>query len=79
MPRSRNYVDDSAQWAAYEQRRDKELGVVNRASLDHLYTAVNQAAAAGDTMAGEMKTGNADALLMKLAQHFTNRASELKQ
>ena len=79
MPRSRNYVNDSAQWAAYQQGRDEQLGVVNRESLEQLHTAVNQAAAAGDPMASQMKTGTADALLMNLARHFTNRAAELKQ
>ena len=79
MPRSQNYVNDSEQWAAYQQRRDVELGVVNRESLEQLHTAVNQAAAAGDPMASQMKTGTADALLMNLARHFTNRAAELKQ
>jgi hypothetical protein len=78
MPRSQNYVNDSEQWAAYQRRRDVELGVVNRESLEQLHTAVNQAAAAGDPMAGQMKTGTADALLMNLARHFTNRAAELK-
>ena len=79
MPRSRNFVNDSAQWAAYQERRDEELGVVNRESLEQLHTAVNQAAAAGDPMAGQMKTGTADALLMNLARHFTSRTAELKQ
>jgi len=79
MTRSRNYVDDSEQWATYQRRRDEELGVVNRESLEQLHTAVNQAAAAGDPMAGQMKTGTADALLMNLARHFTSRTAELKQ
>ena len=79
MPRSRNYVNDSAQWAAYQQDRDTELGVVNRESLEQLHTAVNQAAAAGDPIAVQMKTGAADALLMNLARHFTDRTAELKQ
>ena len=78
MPRSRNFVNDSAQWAAYQQRRDEELGVVNRESLEQLHTAVNEAAAAGDPMAGQMKTGTANALLMNLARHFTSRTAELK-
>jgi hypothetical protein len=79
MPRSRNYVNDSAQWAAYQQRRDEELGAMNRESLEQLHLAVEQAAAAGDPMAGLMKTGAANTLLMKLARHFTDRAAELKQ
>ena len=79
MPRSRNYVNDSAQWAAYQERRDDELGVTNRESLQQLHTAVNQAAAAGDPIAVQMMTGTANALLMNLARHFTNRTAELKQ
>jgi hypothetical protein len=79
MPRSRNYVNDSAQWAAYQQRRDDDLGVVNRESLEQLHTAVYEAAAAGDALAGQMKTGTANALLMNLARHFTDRTAELKQ
>ena len=42
MPRSRNYVNDSAQWTAYQQRRDEQLGVVNRESLEQLHTAVSR-------------------------------------
>jgi hypothetical protein len=78
MPRSKNYVNDTEQWAAYQRRRDVQLGVVNRESLEQLHTAVNQAAAAGDPMAGQMKSGTADKLLGNLARHFTNRTAELK-
>jgi hypothetical protein len=79
MPRSRNYVNDSEQWATYQRRRDEQLGVVNRESLEQLHTAVNEAAAAGDPMAGQMKAGAANALLTNLARHFTSRTAELKQ
>ena len=79
MSRHQNYVNDSEQWAAYQRRRDEQLGVVNRESLEQLQTAVDQAAAAGDPMAGQMKTGTADALLINLARHFTNRAAELRK
>lgn len=78
MARSQNYVDDSDQWAAYQRRRDAQLGVVNRESLDQLQTAVEQAAAAGDPMAGQLTAGTGDALLKNLILHFTNRAAELK-
>jgi hypothetical protein len=44
-----------------------------------LQTAVNQAAAAGDPMAGRMQSGAGNALLLSLARHFTERAAELKQ
>lgn len=79
MSRHQNYVNDAEQWAAYQQGRDEQLGVVNRESLEQLQTAVDQAAAAGDPMAGQMKTGTANALLMNLTLHFTNRAAELKK
>lgn len=78
MTRSRNDLNDSAQWAAYEQGRDEELGIVSGESLAQLHTAVNQAAAAGDPMAVQMNTGTANALLLNLARHFTERAAELK-
>jgi hypothetical protein len=79
MARSREFVNDSAQWAAYQQRRDDDLGVVNRESLQLLHTAVNDAAAAGDPIAVQMKTGAANGLLMNMARHFAGRAAELKQ
>jgi len=78
MPRHQNYVNDSEQWAAYQQRRDEQLGVVNRESLDQLQAAVDQAAAAGDPMAGQLKAGTGNALLRNLTLHFTNRTAELK-
>jgi hypothetical protein len=78
MPRSRNYVNDSEQWAAYQRRRDEQLGVVNRESLEQLQTAVDQAAKAGDPMAGQLRAVSGDALLRNLTSHFTNRAAELK-
>ena len=78
MPRSQNYVNDSEQWAAYQQRRDEQLGVVNRETLEQLQTAVDQAATAGDPMAGQLRAGTGHALLKNLTRHFTNRAAELK-
>jgi acyl-CoA reductase-like NAD-dependent aldehyde dehydrogenase len=78
MSRHQNYVNDSEQWAAYQRRRDEQLGVVNRESLEQLQTAVDQAAAAGDPMAGQWRAETGDALLRNLTRHFTNRAAELK-
>jgi hypothetical protein len=78
MSRYYNHVKDSEQWAAYQQRRDEQLGVVNRDSLAQLQTAVDQAAAAGDPMAGQLKAGTGHALLRNLTQHFTKRAAEQK-
>ncbi len=78
MSRYQNYVNDSEQWAAYQRRRDEQLGIVNRESLEQLQTAVERAAAAGDPMAGQLRAGTGDALLRNLTQHFTSRAAELK-
>jgi hypothetical protein len=79
MARSQDFVNDAAQWAAYQQRRDEGLGVVNRESLQQLHTAVNDAAAAGDPIAIQMKAGAVNPLLVNLARHFASRAAELKQ
>jgi hypothetical protein len=78
MSRYHTHVKDAEQWAAYQQRRDEQLGVVNRESLEQLQIAVDQAAAGGDPIAGQMKAATGHALLRNLTLHFTNRAAELK-
>ena len=52
---------------------------VKKASLESLLAAVEAAAAAGDELAEEIRTGTPDSLLRNLAHHFRTRAAELRQ
>jgi hypothetical protein len=76
MPRPRKYISAAEQSAAYRERRESLTKRVDRKAVEALVAAVAAAAAAGDPVARQVKTGSVDALLWNLAHFFEARRGE---
>jgi N-acetylglucosamine kinase-like BadF-type ATPase len=77
MQRPRKYPSDPDRSAAYRERRESLTKRVDRKAVEALSAAVDAAAAAGDPVARQIKTGTVDGLLKNLAIHFERQAREL--
>ncbi len=75
MARPRKQHDDGARAAAYRERLAAETVRVNRPAMAALRAVVDEAAAAGDPVARQVKAGTADALLRNLTLWFEQRVA----
>lgn len=73
MARPRKHTDPAAKASVYRERLAAETVRVSRPAMEELRAAVDAAAAAGDPLARQVKTGTADSLLRNLAHHFRQR------
>jgi hypothetical protein len=76
MPRPKKYGSEAERSAAYRERRESLTKRVDRKAVEALMAAVAAAAAAGDPVARQVKTGSVDALLRNLARFFEARRGE---
>ncbi len=73
MPRPRKHASDATKSAAYRERRESLTKRVDRKAVEQLVAAIDAAAAAGDPVARQVKSGSVDALLRNLALFFERR------
>jgi len=79
MQRPRKHPGGADRSAAYRERRESVTKRVDRKAVEALLAAVESAAAAaaGDPVAKQVKTGTVDGLLRNLAVYFERQGREL--